>query len=494
MKKLCLIFLMIFLFVPIVFADISITTDQPIYNLGNKLKASASLMQDNNFEGLFRLTLSCGDYKLQYFLTPVSLEANFRTAASVPELAATPSMLGNCTITGDLVTNDNLVIEEEESNIFSVTNQLIVLPVKSQVMALPSESIKITGIVNEAYGNNVLKASMKIALEDNSYIADAVDGKFNFTLEILKKIKSGKHTIEISASDPKNNAGSSSIGLEITAVPSYLKTELSSNELPPGSTIDITASVYDQADDLINDTLDLELTSPKGDNIFKKVAQSNEKMDYEFSQHSEPGIYVLTSTYKNLLTQDFINISAIREVKVKYENETVFIENTGNIPFVDELTFFLESQAKKYPITKKINIDPGKIINFDLSKEVPLGIYNVLLPLKEGLGPIKEKINETIQNAIQSTQEGLSSLLLDNTALLASDVTIHDNRPIYKRIVTSLGAISGSLVGASGVLAKNPIIAPTILVVILFIIIFRYGRKPIMKLIKRKKEDDKKED
>jgi len=494
MKKVCITFLMIFLILPMAFADISITTDQFIYNLGNKIKASASVMQGNNFEGLFRLTLSCGNYKLQYFLTPISLEANFRTAVSVPELAATQSMLGECTIAGDLVTNDNLVVEEKVSNEFTVTDRLNVLPVRSEARALPGESIQIAGIINEAYGNNVLKASTKIELEIDSYIVDAVDGKFDFTFEIPKNIKSGKHTIEISAYDPKNNVGSSSVELEITAVPNYLKTELSNDELSPGSTIDITASIYDQADELINDSLNLELTSPKGSNVFTKAVQSNEKIDYEFSQHAEPGLYVLTTTYKDLLTQDFINITSIREIKVKYENESVIIENIGNIPFEDELTFFLESGSNKYPILKKINIEPGKIINIDLSKEVPLGIYNIIFPQKEGLEPIKEKINETIQSAIESAQQSLSSLLPQDKSILAADVTIHDNRPIYKKIASSFAAVTGTLVGAKGLLSKNPIAAPMIIVIIVLLIVFRYGRKPIMKLIKRKKKDDKKDD
>ena len=494
MKKYFIIFLMIFLILPTAFADISITTDQFIYNLGNKIRAAASVMQDNNFEGLFRLTLSCGNYKLQYFLTPINLEANFRTAVSVPELAATQSMLGDCVITGDLVTNDNLLVEEKVSNDFSVTDRLNVLPVRSKATSLPSETMQIAGVVNEAYGNNVLKASAKIALENDSYIADVFDGKFDFTLEIPKNIKSGRHAIEISSYDSKNNFGSSSVELEITAVPSYLITGLSSEELSPGSAIDITASIYDQADDLINDSLGLELTSPKGNNAFIKAVQSSEKIDYEFSQHAEPGLYVLTTTYKNLLVQDFINITTIREVKIKYENESVVIENIGNIPFEDELTFFLESQANKYPIIKKINIEPGKIINIDLSKEVPLGIYNVLLPIKEGLGPIKEKINESIQDSIGTAQESLSGLLLQDKSILASDVTIRDNRPIYKKIAGSFAAVTGTLVGASGLLSRNPIAAPMIVIIIVLLIVFRYGGKPIMRLIKRKKQSDKKDD
>ena len=493
MKKSVLLFLLSLLIVPIAFADITIQTDQNIYNIGNKIKASASVLQDNNFDGLFKLTISCGNYKLQYFLTPISLEADFRTAVNVPELAATDSMLGNCTITGDLVTNDNLAIEEKESNNFGITNQLVVLPVRTKVTAFPGDSILISGIVNEAFGNNVLKAATKIVLDDNSYAVDAIDGKFNLTIELAKSIKSGNHEIEISASDSKNNVGDYRIGLEITAIPTYIKMDLSNDKFLPGTKIEIVSSIYDQAGDLINDSLNLDLTSPKENNVFTKVVQSHDKLDYEFSQHAEPGLYELTSTYKNLFNKASINITAIRAVNIKYENETVVVENTGNVPFEDELTFFLENEAKKYPITKKISIDPGKIIDFDLSKEVPLGIYNVTLPFKEGLISINEKINETVQNLIESAKSGLSSILPQKENLLAAYVMIHDNRPVYKKVVSSLGSISSELVGSDGLLSRNPIIAPAILIAVVLLIAFRYGRKPIMRLVMRKKEDDKKD-
>lgn len=484
-----ILFLIVFLIAPIAFADITIVTDQSAYNLGNKIKASASILQDGNFDGLLKLTLLCESYKLQYFLTPISLEANFRTAADVPEVTITPSMLGNCTIAGGLMTNDNLIIEEKESGSFSITNQLKVLPVSREVASLPADYIQIAGVVNEASDANVLKASLKIAFGNASYKINAADGKFNLTLEIPKNIKSGKHAIEISASDPKGNAGFSLIELEITAVPSYIKTELSSSMLLPGSKIGIFASLYDQADELINDSLELELMSPDGSKVFRKSVQSGEKTEYEFSQYAEPGLYVLAAAYKNLLSQSLINVTAVREIKIKYENETVLIENIGNVPFEDELTFILESELKKYPITKNIKIEPGKILDIDLSKEVPLGIYDVILPVKEGLETIKEKVNETLQNFVESVQERIEDLPAEKKDVLAANVTIHDNRPAYRKLASGLSAISGSLVGADGVLAKNPLITPVLLVVILLLVVFRYGRKPIMRLVRGKKND-----
>ena len=478
---------------PVALADITIQSEQNTYNIKNDIKISASVLQDKNFDGLFKLTLSCGNYKLQYFYsTPISLEANFRTARNV-ELPATPPMLGNCILIGDLMTNENLIVEEKESNTFGVTDQLIVLPVNSKITALPGDSLQIAGIIDEAFGNNVLKATTEVTLDNDSYTIDALDGKFNLTLQIPENVKSGKHIIEISASDAKGNSGSSSILLEITAIPTYIKLDSSSNQILPGSKIEITSSLYDQADDLINDSLDLELTASNGNKVFRKVVRSNEKINYEFGQYAEPGLYTLVNTYKNLLAQASINITSIREVKIEYENETVLVENIGNIPFEDELTFILESKLKKYPIIKKIKVEPGKLLSIDLSKEVPLGIYNVILPVKEGLGPVKEKINETFQSVIESAQEGLGRLMPEKEEVLASEVTIHDNRPAYKRIALGLSSISGALVGAEGVLTKNPLAAPTILAVIIGLIVFRYGRKPLMRLIKGKKDEDNKE-
>ncbi len=485
--KRVVIFLVFLLIVPIISAEITITTNQLIYNLGNSLIVDVSVIEDNNFDGLFKLTLLCENYKLPYFLTPVSIESSFRTAISAPDLVITQLMLGNCIIIGSLETYSGLVLEEQKSNSFFITNQLIMLPIQNKITLLPSETLQISGVLNEAFGNNVIKAQTTFALDDNSYKSEAFDGKFNFTLELPKNIKSGKHVLEISASDYKSNLGTSSVEIEIIAVPSYIKIDLNSNEFAPGSKILITTSLFDQANDLINASLDLELTSPTGHKIFRKAVQSNEKIEYELSQYAEPGSYVLAGTYNNLLIKSSINVTSIREVKLKYENETVFIENIGNVPFEDDIALILKSGLEKYSINKHVKVEPGQLINLELSKEVPSGIYDILVFIKEGLTLLSEKISE-VQNI--GLQENLSNFLAEKEGVLASHVLIHDNRPIYKKVSSGLSSISLALVGADGILAKNPILAPMILIVILLLIILRFGRKPIMKLFKKKKNDE----
>ncbi|MBI2655634.1 hypothetical protein HYX06_04395 [Candidatus Woesearchaeota archaeon] len=478
MKKIFLFFA-IFLIAPSVLADITILTEQDKYNLGNRVRASASVLQEADFEGLFKLTISCNDYQLQYYTTPVSLEANSRTAVDVPELAATSSMLGSCALGGVLTTNSNLLIEGKSSNSFEVTHQLKVLPVNSRITALPSESIKIAGVVNEAFGNNLLKADVKVSLDDSAYKTEAIDGKFDVLIELPKNIKSGKHSVDITASDSKNNMGTGAIELEITPVEKYLKLELSEQNIEPGKKIGITPYLYDQADDLMNASVSLEMTHENKEKMFAKTVQSNEKREYEFSQYAKPGNYIITGAYNNLQAKSLVNVTTIREVKLKYENQSVLIENVGNVPFIDEITLFVQNELKKYLVTKKLDIQPGKFLMVDLSKEVPGGVYSVAMPLKESIDSIRQALNQS-----KPPQN-----------LLAAEVRIEDNRPIYKRIMSGIRSITGGLAGVDGLLTKNPLVAPFILASVILLLVIRYGRKPIMSLIKReKKEKDEKKD
>ena len=325
MKKFHLLFLVFLLLIPVSLADISIQTDQDVYNLRNNIKVSASVLESSNFEGLFKLTIACPNYRLQYITKPITLEANSRTAISVEELPVTYSMLGNCAVTGTLTTTEGAIAEEQESNYFAVTNLLTVLPVNAKIKALPGDTIQVAAVVNEAYGNNVLKAPTKITLDTDIYPVDAADGRLNFDIVVPRNIKSGFHSIEIDSYDSKGNAGSSSIELEITAVPSYIKIETSSDILAPGSKTTVMSSIYDQAGDLINDSLELEMASPKNDKIFRKLVGSNEKLEYEFSQYAQPGVYKLTAAYKNLVSQGSVTIGTLRDVRIKYENESVFL-------------------------------------------------------------------------------------------------------------------------------------------------------------------------
>src|SRR3989338_2926131 len=491
MKKVIILILLLAM-LPSVFAEITVKTSQPVYNIGNSIGSSVSVARESSFEGLFKMSIDCGSYKLDYFLTPLKLESNFVTAVNIPELTASKAMVGKCNLLGSIL-SEGQFIEQSKLNDFIITNQLTILPIQGRVTALPADSVQIAGIINAAFGNNVLKATAAISLENQSIIVDSVDGKFNATLRIPKNIKSNLHSFEISAADSKGNSAKSSIELYVNPIPSHLTIDLTGSDFLHGKKLGITSTIFDQADDAINDSLDLEMDSPSNEKIFAKIVQSNERIDYEFSQYSKPGIYSLKASYRNIIAQANVNITKIREVKIKYQNESVFVENIGNVLFEDELSFVLQSSSNKYPIIRMVKIEPGKTLVMDLSKEVPFGIYDILFPLKEGFDLVSEKLNITLGNLAPQNALDLSGFLPGKDDVLADDVVIHDNRPVYKKVASGFSSVSTFLVGADGVLTKNPIVAPMIILSIILLIFIRYAGKPILRMLRRDKKVENKD-
>ena len=471
MKKIAL--LLFFLILPSALADIAVIPQQHAYNLGNKLKASASVLSDS-FEGLFKISLVCDNYDIQYFVTPLSLESGYRTALYVPELQITPPMLGTCKVTATLSTNNGTAMEEKPSSTFLVTRDLSILPTDDYVSSLPGKLIKLVGVLNEAFGNNVLNATI-LARIDNFTSASLVDdGTYEIGILLPPDIKSGKHKIELIANDPKSNSGTAALDLNIIPVPSRLEVNVNETTVLPGSKFTITASLYDQAQDLINETLSLTSTSPSGKTAFSKNVASGEAISYDFSQNSEPGDYIITGEYKNMIGKSGISVASIRELQVRYEGQSVLLENIGNTPFIDDLTFYLKDGPKNIPLAKKFSIEPGKILNIDLSKEVPKGIYDIMIPVKEGISTLKNDMQYVFGS------DGKESEI----KVVADKVEIEDNRPLLKKISNGLSSMTGNVIGADGILTRNSWIAPTLLFGIIGLIIFRYGRKPIKALFR----------
>jgi hypothetical protein len=486
MKK-WLLFIVLFLLVNlhIINAEIDLETDEKTYNLGNKIRVSASALLNYDFDGLLELSLNCDDYNFQYFLTPISLESDFRSAIIVPEIKAASSMLGNCKITSSLTSNKGLLIEKVDSEGFFVTHKLNVIPSISIIEALPSESITISGFVNEATGKSVMNGTVKIDLGQTIYDAEVIEGFFTRDIKLLHDIKSGQQIVTIRAFDLNNNLGLGKLDLYIEPVPKFIELEIGRKNFLPGEILDFIPKVYDQAGDIIPDELEIDFIGPIK-KIFRKESKINELFSYELNQYAEAGKYTLTSTYKNLTTKADIMVKGVNDVKIKYLDEKIIVENIGNLPFNDKLTFFLQGKSINYSITRNVKLDPGNFVTIDLSKEVMLGVYDIMAPIRKGIEPIKDSFSNQVSSFIDDLKVQKEEIF-EGQGILAGDVKIHDNRPFYKKIGTGLTSISGMLVGADGFLTKKPFLAPILLVFILLVIVFRYGRKSIYGFKRRAK-------
>jgi len=186
-------------------------------------------------------------------------------------------------------------------------------------------------------------------------------------------------------------------------------------------------------------------------------------------------LYKIISKIEDINEETGFEVETVKQLSMHYENEAVIVENIGNVDYDDETTIMLESDNKKYLINKKIELKPGETLSIELSKEVPYGFYDIILPQTQ---EIMQQSQE--ENATEPQEE----------ANVIKAVEISDKRPVYKKIGSGLGIVTGSVVRAGGYIASRPLLASVILIVIVLLIVGYYGRGFLMDRIKGRKSRD----
>ncbi len=470
-KKILLYSLLLILLSSISFALIDISTTQNTYNLGNKIKVQASILKEENFDGILSLTLNCKNKNTQFFLTPISLQSNFRTSVQIPGFSADDSMLGNCSIRGVLLKNDE-AIEGYYSNSFTISNKLIIEPFTQEIETTPGDIITIDGEILYASGNTPSDVKMTSQFNEKYSSTKTLNGDFTSIIKIPKIIKSGEHTITLEAFDSNFNRGSAPITINIIPQPTRIELELTKQSLNPKESVSFHPILLDQNNDPLLTPIELELKNPTGIKIFKKTVDPNTDIEHIIGQFDTPGTYTLEASLELLDTTESFAVLTKREVKITYQGDSVNVENIGNILYDDDLDFKLDGD-KDYTITEKITLEPGEATTIDLTKEIEQGEYDILL---------EDDNNQTVTIEKEIVEEEKSNVV-------ASQVKLDDNRPAPVKVISGFSKLTGAVIGSDGLIADHPFMAPALLVLIILGIVTYYNRGKVKNLLNKEKEE-----
>ena len=129
------------------------------------------------------MNIFCDDYDLQYYTLPLSLEADFRTQVTVPELTLAGSMTDQCSLKSSFETTDGESVDSTESEYFFVADELNVT-IDGDLEVKPGEEIIISGKVKK-YSNEFLqKGEAKVSFRGKEKIVDVVSGRFEHTIDL----------------------------------------------------------------------------------------------------------------------------------------------------------------------------------------------------------------------------------------------------------------------------------------------------------------------
>ena len=478
MKMLKRLFILQFLFlaiIPITLAEITITLpEKDIYNLGEKIAPDVSVKQDKDYDGVFSLNILCDNYDLQYYTIPLSLEAGVRIQLTVPELSLSSHMMGTCNLKSNFKALDRESIDSASSITFLVTNKINTALI-GDLESKPGKNVVIIGEAKKHSNEFLSKGEATISFNNDEFKAEVVSGKFEHTINLANDVKAGSIPITAKVTDKYGNYGDAITMFRVIPVPTRIENRFENNILMPGDNLKVRITLYDHTDEIMNESkISAKIFSPDEKLLAEKNIESLNYLEFQTEKTQIPGDYFLLSAFENIKEQNVFTIQAVRKISMVQEENFVHIENAGNIDYDGETTIILEKDNKKYLINKKIDLKPGEKVTIDLSKEVPQGTYDIILP--------EDAISESNTN-----QSGNAPEVAEN---VIKNVSIDDNRPLLKKTADGMSAVTGAVISTAGYIASKPALAATILILIILGTVARYSKDVIINKIKGKKKND----
>lgn len=202
---------------------------------------------------------------------------------------------------------------------------------------------------------------------------------FSINYLIPDKVKTGKHTVNITASDDKGNYGFKVVEYNVNARPTLLKLKLDDSSYLPGSVVSFSTSLLDQAGDEIGQGISVYLLDLDGKSVSNKIVSSGASSNILLPGDAKPGLWKLRTEGLGLSDEASFNVKEHQSLDVNLDGSSLVVSNKGNVPFKGP--FDVEAGDLKSFTNLKLKL--GETKNIDLKKLFPPGSYEVRVPSLE---------------------------------------------------------------------------------------------------------------
>ncbi|MEK7529868.1 MAG: hypothetical protein AAB570_02995, partial [Patescibacteria group bacterium] len=363
--------------------DGSFSLDQSQIQLGDTITLTGSVTDidgdpiDGSAEIYFELQ---GE---EYLMNFVSIDNGVLTYSTTFSSSSAGSYKINI-IARDSFGNEQIFSNQES---FTVLDDLQVnIDTNTQIIS-PGDTLNVFGDVRTILQDYVTTATVDISLDDKTQSTSLSDSKFTQDILIPTTITSGEHTIKVEVEDTYGNSGSSSLTIGVEAKATRIENKISNGTLNPEEQLSIGVSLYDQADEIMENYIQLEVYDSSNRLITETEMASEESITYKIPQFAPPGEWTIRSYYLNEETQeedisvsDIIIINEIQELDFKIIDTKVYITNIGNVRYTNDVNIEITGLEQDYLIKKTKNLGVNETIIIDLSEELPSGTYTVSFP------------------------------------------------------------------------------------------------------------------
>ncbi|MBT3324572.1 hypothetical protein HN840_00955 [archaeon] len=272
---------------------------------------------------------------------------------------------------------------------FSVESELHVFVNTNINTILPGEHINVYGNVKTVTKDYVDTGSIEIYLDGDLFSAELSDSQYTYDLWTKDNIETGEHQLKVTAKDSYGNEGSTTTRLRVSALASEVSNIIPVDEVMPGEEIAITVNLYDQTGEFMDEgNIFVKVYNANGRIAAEQYLYSGEEFLFMIPEFSEAGDWSIKSTYEGeiiLEDEDVINVGIVENLDYNVVNGILYIQNTGNVRYTDDIEIEIEGDNKDFIVKKSRNLDPGETLEVDLNEEIPTGVYSLIFPTGMGV-------------------------------------------------------------------------------------------------------------
>ncbi len=351
---------------PKVQLGVPFTLDGNVFKLNNKeVEGSAELYLKSNTTSSFLLdVVNIKDGRFSFTYSPLLMPAGNYAI----DILAT-----------DLYGNKNLFSNAANINI---VDNLEVSVTIDKINLLPDEYLTVKGYIYDSFNNKVNDATVTIEVGNEVKVVKVENGEFEESFRLPININSGKQTVSVKAEDKLGNKGDKKLEFNVATVSTTLELAMNKEKVKPGEVVEITPKIYDQANNLIEDEVLIEILDPQGNSLVKNSIKTNWVLSYKLLDIAIPGTYIVKANVDKLNAKGSFEVEYITDIDIKLYNQTILLKNKGNVEYKKPLEINFDNG--KYAVSKRLSIGPGELFSLNLGSYVPTGSYAIEVTSGDG--------------------------------------------------------------------------------------------------------------
>ena len=344
MRSVITLFVLVIFFAHFASAEM-IISQQPIevYNLGDVLDISITLTTSKGIYDYLQISLICNNYKVLLPKEEISLAVDDeliieKSIFLIDKFVGSAS--GACKIKASL---DDSPQDSLFSSEFEISNLLNIESEIEERDFEPGENILISGKVTKKNQKPVtgfvnLTLMLPNLFEYKSYQGTINSGDFSINVDLPNNAKFGNYLVKIEAyeKDPLEeitNTGTIDHNIFVKQISTSLEILFENKGVEPGTNLKVKAVLYDQTGEKINSSAILTVKN-KNDQILEQVEISTgEFFEFPIAYNEPPAEWTIIGISNKITGESHFEIIEKQDVKVDLINNTLILENRGNVPY-----------------------------------------------------------------------------------------------------------------------------------------------------------------